>query len=51
MDFITSQIDSIRWLHRAAYHVWRIVHHLARGEEHAKDGPEASEPEFELDEE
>ena len=25
------RLDSVRWLHRVAYHAWRIVHHLRRG--------------------
>jgi len=29
-----SRLDSVRWLHRTAYHVWRIIHHtrIALGE-------------------
>lgn len=29
------RLDSIRWLHRVAYHLWRIQHHLARAEQQA----------------
>lgn len=25
------RLDGIRWLHRVAYHVWRILHHLQEG--------------------
>lgn len=25
-----DRLDSIRWMHRSAYHVWRIIHHLRR---------------------
>jgi len=25
-----DQMDSMRWLHRVCYHLWRIVHHLER---------------------
>jgi len=25
-----ARLDAIRWLHRIAYHVWRVVHHLRR---------------------
>lgn len=32
-DETGDRLDSIRWLHRSAYHVWRIVHHLRRGED------------------
>lgn len=46
-----KRLDSIRWLHRVAYHVWRILHHLDRGKEGAKELPEVSEPEVELREE
>ena len=28
-----DRLDSIRWLHRSAYHVWRIVHHLRKSED------------------
>ncbi|MEQ8507565.1 MAG: Na/Pi symporter [Rhodospirillaceae bacterium] len=27
-DQVADRLDSIRWLHRSAYHVWRAVHHL-----------------------
>lgn len=43
-DTALTRLDSIRWLHRAAYHVWRIVHHLRRGEAlkaERRDAPEA----------
>ncbi len=26
------RLDSVRWLHRVAYHAWRIAHHLQRAE-------------------
>ena len=28
-----DRLDSIRWLHRSTYHVWRIVHHLRKSED------------------
>lgn len=28
-DDTINRLDSIRWLHRSAYHVWRIAHHLS----------------------
>jgi phosphate:Na+ symporter len=28
-DIALRRLDAIRWLHRSAYHVWRILHHLA----------------------
>ena len=43
-----SRLDSARWLHRAAYHVWRIIHRtrIARGE--ARRSPLDPEPQIEL---
>jgi phosphate:Na+ symporter len=32
-DQAVARLDSIRWLHRSAYHVWRIVHHLRQTED------------------
>ena len=29
VDDTINRLDSIRWLHRSAYHVWRIAHHLS----------------------
>lgn len=26
------RLDSVRWLHRVSYHLWRCLHHLGRGE-------------------
>lgn len=31
-----AKMDAVRWLHRSAYHLWRIMHHLA-----AMDAPAA----------
>jgi len=28
IDTIMQRLDGMRWLHRVAYHVWRILHHL-----------------------
>lgn len=30
---VGDRLDSIRWLHRSAYHVWRIVHHVRLSED------------------
>lgn len=35
-----DQMDAIRWLHRVAYHAWRIVHHLERAEPPVAPQPE-----------
>ncbi|MEM7223081.1 MAG: Na/Pi symporter [Pseudomonadota bacterium] len=44
------RLDSLRWLHRVAYHLWRILHHLGRAE--AQTPPlERAAPARELDEE
>lgn len=29
-DQALARLDSIRWLHRVSYHIWRIAHHLRR---------------------
>jgi len=34
-----ERLDSIRWLHRVAYHLWRIEHHLHVAEEVRKEAP------------
>lgn len=34
-DTTLSRLDAIRWLHRVAYHLWRIAHHMQRAEEQA----------------
>jgi phosphate:Na+ symporter len=28
-DAATARMDAARWLHRVAYHSWRIVYHLS----------------------
>jgi len=28
-DFTAAALDAVRWMDSAAYHTWRIVHHLA----------------------
>ena len=28
IDAIMQRLDGMRWLHRVAYHLWRIIHHL-----------------------
>ncbi len=28
-----DRLDSIRWLYRSAYHVWRIVHHMRKSDD------------------
>ncbi len=35
-----DQMDSMRWLHRVCYHLWRIVHHLERAQFPSKPAPE-----------
>ncbi len=27
MDALVARLDGVRWLHRVAYHIWRIIHH------------------------
>ena len=29
-DAAIARLDAVRWLHRTAYHLWRIAHHLGR---------------------
>lgn len=38
-----ERLDSIRWLHRVAYHLWRIEHHLDLAEEVGKETPDQSD--------
>lgn len=48
-DTALLRLDGIRWLHRVAYHVWRIVYHLnvARGGEKRRE--EINEVELDID--
>jgi phosphate:Na+ symporter len=32
-----ERLDGIRWLHRVAYHLWRIEHHLHLAKEVGKE--------------
>jgi len=32
-DQAVLQLDGVRWLHRVAYHLWRLTHHLRRAEQ------------------
>lgn len=32
-------LDSVRWLHRVSYHVWRILHHVRVAEQQAPAAP------------
>lgn len=34
-----ARLDAVRWLHRVAYHLWRIEHHLRRIEETSPAAP------------
>lgn len=45
-----QRLDGLRWLHRVAYHLWRIVHHLRRAEEPGPDQPPEAVPALEEDE-
>lgn len=42
-DTTLRRLDSVRWLHRVSYHLWRVVHHLRRAEEADLLSPEADE--------
>jgi phosphate:Na+ symporter len=44
------RLDSVRWLHRVAYHLWRILHHLNRAEAQAAVEPETGEQVLEVEE-
>lgn len=44
------RLDSVRWLHRVAYHLWRIMHHLRRAEELAPQQPAGGDPTIEVKE-
>lgn len=46
-DVLLDSLDSIRWLHRTAYHVWRIAHHLRRAR--LDNPPPEQTPEAALD--
>lgn len=38
-----ERLDSIRWLHRVIYHLWRIERHLQLAEEVGKEAPVQSD--------
>jgi len=44
------RLDSVRWLHRVAYHLWRIMHHLRRAEELTPQQPVVGDPTIEVEE-
>lgn len=46
-----ERLDSVRWLHRVAYHLWRIVHHLRRAEQLAPAEPAPGDVALEEEEE
>ena len=35
-DEAVARLDSVRWLHRTAFHIWRILYHLREGQAQAK---------------
>jgi len=43
------RLDSVRWLHRVAYHLWRIFHHLRRAEQPAPHQPPSGEATIEVE--
>ena len=45
------KLDSARWLHRVAYHIWRILHHLRRADEDIPVTPPSPEVAVELENE
>lgn len=42
-DVALQRLDSMRWLHRTAYHLWRILHHLCRAETEKPAQPQSEE--------
>jgi phosphate:Na+ symporter len=46
-----ERLDSMRWLHRVAYHLWRVCHHLHTIEEPTSVPAPEAEMDFELWEE
>jgi len=47
-DEVLYRMDSVRWLHRVAYHVWRILHHVERAQNQSPDEALGFEPASEL---
>lgn len=45
-----QRMDAIRWLHRVAYHLWRILHHLHRGETQAPIAAKLAEQNLDINE-
>ena len=46
-----ERLDSVRWLHRVAYHLWRVCHHMHTIEDPVSAKPLEAEMDFELAEE
>ena len=44
------RLDSVRWLHRVAYHLWRTLHHLRLAEQQAPPAPDRRELAIESEE-
>ena len=50
MDALIARLDGARWLHRVAYHVWRIIHHQRIAESIAPATSTESEAELDFEE-
>ena len=50
IEITLRKLDGIRWLHRVAYHLWRIAHHLRVAHETDTAPPEKSDIERQLEE-
>ena len=48
-DAAIRQLDGLRWLHRVAYHLWRIQHHRHRAEAGLAPEPSAAETTLDMD--
>ncbi len=48
-EAMLERLDSVRWLHRVAYHLWRIAHHLRQAELKVVSEPPGNEIELDLE--
>ncbi len=47
-DEVLHRMDSVRWLHRVAYHFWRILYHIERAQMETPTAQRDNEPALEI---
>lgn len=49
IETVPQKLDSVRWLHRVSYHIWRILFHLRQVSSHAPEISTSNELVIELE--